>query len=52
MLCMDGLRWAKEDLFNLVPDGKSRIKAVINIWKMKVASEGNVVSCSTASLSR
>jgi hypothetical protein len=44
LLCMDALRWAKEDLFNLVPDGKSRIQAMIKIWKIKVASDGNDAS--------
>ena len=44
LLCMDALRWAKEDLFNLVPDGKSRIQAMIEIWKIKVASDGNDAS--------
>jgi hypothetical protein len=32
----DALRCAKADLFNLVPGGKSRIQAMIKIWKSKL----------------
>ena len=44
LVCMDALRWAKEDLFNLVPDGKSRIQAMINFWKIKVAPQSSDAS--------
>lgn len=37
LLCMDAHRWGKEDLFNLVPDGKSRLQAMISSWNIKVA---------------
>ena len=32
LVCMDALRWAKTDLFNLVPDGYKRIERVIHAW--------------------
>lgn len=44
LVCMDALRWAKEDLFNLVPDGKSRIQAMINFWKIEVAPQSSDAS--------
>lgn len=35
LLCIDALRWAKADLYKLVPDGESRIKAVVELWQIK-----------------
>jgi hypothetical protein len=32
LVCLDALRWAKADLFNLVPDGDKRVRAVIDLW--------------------
>jgi hypothetical protein len=28
LVCLDALRWAKADLFNLVPNGETRVKGV------------------------
>jgi len=30
--CLDALRWAKADLYKLVPDGQRRVEAVIQLW--------------------
>lgn len=30
--CLDALRWAKADLFSLVPEGDKRVRAVIEAW--------------------
>lgn len=35
LLCLDALRWAQADLHRLVPDGDSRVKAVIALWGLK-----------------
>jgi hypothetical protein len=35
LVCLDALRWAKEDLFNLVPNGETRVKGVIKSWDIK-----------------
>lgn len=35
LLCLDALRWAKADLFRLVCDGESRVKAVVKLWQIK-----------------
>jgi hypothetical protein len=32
LVCLDALRWGKADLFKLVPDGESRVKAVCAAW--------------------
>lgn len=32
LLCLDALRWGKADLYELVPDGDRRVKAVIEAW--------------------
>jgi hypothetical protein len=32
LMCLDALRWAKADLFKLVPDGDRRVRAVIDSW--------------------
>ena len=37
LLCLDALRWAKADLYKLVPDGEARVKAVIKAWNLKPA---------------
>lgn len=34
LLCLDALRWAKADLYRLVPDGEARVQAVIKAWKL------------------
>lgn len=35
LLCLDALRWARADLFKLVPRGESRAKAVVTLWQIK-----------------
>ena len=30
--CLDALRWARADLYTLVPNGDSRVRAVIDRW--------------------
>lgn len=35
LVCLDALRWAKADLFNLVPNGEARVKGVIKSWDIK-----------------
>ena len=32
LMCLDALRWAKADLFKLVPDGDKRVRAIIDSW--------------------
>lgn len=38
LLCLDALRWAKADLYSLVPNGQSRVSSVIAIWGLKTIS--------------
>ena len=38
--CLDALRWAKADLYKLVPDGDRRVKSVIDDWGLKWPVEG------------
>ena len=33
--CLDALRWAKADLFHLVPDGYNRVKSVVKTWRIE-----------------
>lgn len=35
LACLDALRWAKADLYKLVPDGEKRVQAVITAWAFK-----------------
>jgi hypothetical protein len=35
LACLDALRWAKADLYKLVPDGERRVLAVIEFWGLK-----------------
>jgi len=35
LTCLDALRWAKADLYKLVPDGERRVMAVIDAWGLK-----------------
>ena len=35
LLCLDALRWARSDLYRLVPDGDRRVKAVIERWGLR-----------------
>jgi hypothetical protein len=35
LACLDALRWAKADLYKLVPDGERRVQAVIDLWGFK-----------------
>ena len=34
LLCLDALRWGKSDLYNLIPNGDDRIRAMIKDWKL------------------
>lgn len=33
--CLDALRWARADLYTLVPDGDARVRAVIDRWGLR-----------------
>ncbi|MGQ3092320.1 MAG: DUF7673 family protein [Roseateles sp.] len=35
LLCLDALRWARADLYRLVPDGEMRVRAVIQDWGLR-----------------
>ena len=35
LLCLDALRWARTDLYRLVPDGDRRVKDVIQRWGLR-----------------
>jgi hypothetical protein len=35
LICLDALRWAKADLYKLVPDGYGRILRMCNAWGLK-----------------
>jgi len=35
LLCLDALRWAKTDLYRLVPDGARRVETVIYRWGLE-----------------
>ncbi len=35
LACLDALRWAKLDLYKLVPNGEGRVEAVFELWGMK-----------------
>ena len=35
LICLDALRWARADLYTLVPEGDSRVRAVIDRWGLK-----------------
>ena len=35
LCCLDALRWARADLYTLVPDGDARMRAVIDRWGLQ-----------------
>jgi len=35
LLCLDALRWARADLYRLVPDGDRRVREVIHRWGLR-----------------
>ncbi len=35
LACLDALRWAKSDLYQLVSEGAKRVEAVIEAWGLK-----------------
>ena len=35
LLCLDALRWARTDLYRLVPDGDRRVKDVSQRWGLR-----------------
>lgn len=37
LACLDALRWAKADLFDLVPDGYKRVQSVVKAWGIESA---------------
>ena len=39
LLCLDALRWGKSDLYNLIPNGDERIRAMIKDWKLVPAGQ-------------
>ncbi len=38
--CLDALRWARADLYTLVPDGDARVRAVIDHWSLQWPDDG------------
>lgn len=40
LACLDALRWGQADLFTLVPDGDTRVQAIIRRWDLRVAHGG------------
>lgn len=40
LCCLDALRWAKADLYKLVPDGEARALAAIKAWGIAWPDEG------------
>jgi hypothetical protein len=39
--CLDALRWARADLYKLVPDGDRRVRAVIRHWGLRWPDESS-----------
>ena len=37
LACLDALRWAKADLFDLVPEGQKRVQSVVKAWGIESA---------------
>ncbi|MCL4699445.1 MAG: hypothetical protein KJ023_20720 [Burkholderiaceae bacterium] len=35
LCCLDALRWGRADLHTLIPDGDSRVRAVIDRWGLR-----------------
>ena len=35
LCCLDALRWGRADLHTLIPDGDSRVRAVIERWGLR-----------------
>ena len=35
LMCLDALRWARADLYRLVPDGDRRVRDVIQRWGLR-----------------
>jgi hypothetical protein len=35
LCCLDALRWARADLYTLVPGGDARVRAVIDRWGLR-----------------
>ena len=35
LACLDALRWAKADLFDLVPEGQKRVQSVVKAWQIE-----------------
>lgn len=38
LACMDAIRWAKADLYKLVPDGLARVQGILAGWEIKPAA--------------
>ena len=38
--CLDTLRWARVDLYTLVPDGDARVRTVIDRWGLQWPDDG------------
>ena len=39
LCCLDALRWARADLYTLVPNGDARLRAVIKRWGLRWPTE-------------
>ena len=39
LCCLDALRWARADLYTLVPNGDARLRAVIKRWDLRWPAE-------------
>ena len=38
--CLDALRWARADLYTLVPDSDARVRSVIDRWGLQWPDDG------------
>jgi hypothetical protein len=38
--CLNALRWARADLYRLVPDGEARVRAVLRDWMLVPRATG------------
>lgn len=35
LTCLEALRWARADLFDLVPEGQKRVQSVVKAWQIE-----------------
>lgn len=39
LACLDALRWGQSDLYQLVPNGEQRVRAVIESWGLRPSAD-------------